>query len=89
MKSWSTPVLASPPRPARPVAFVSDLLTPGQLGGRCLHSSTFQLDVSTLCGLHTSTFRLDVKTVCGLCLEVASAKTSQVELRGGRLLWLQ
>ena len=41
------------------------------------------------CGLQTSTFRLDVSTCCGLCSQVASAKTSQVELRSGRLLWLQ
>ena len=34
VKSWSTPLLASPPRLDRRVVFVSDLLTPGQLGGR-------------------------------------------------------
>jgi len=57
--------------------------------GRCLHSSTFQLNVSIFGGLHPSTFRLDVSIFCGLCWEVSSAKTSQVKLRSGRLLWLQ
>jgi hypothetical protein len=36
--------------------------------GRGLQSSTFQLNVNTLCGLHASTFfRLDVKTFGALC----------------------
>jgi len=61
----------------------------GGTRGRGLHSSTFQHNVSTFCLQQTSTFRLDVSTFCGLCSEVASAKTSQVELRSGRLLWLQ
>jgi len=30
--------------------------------------------------------RLDVSTFCGLCSEVVLAKTSEVELRSGRLL---
>jgi len=46
--------------------------------GRGLHSSAFQLIVSTFCGLQTSTFRLDVSSSCGLCSEVASAKMCQL-----------
>ena len=30
--------------------------------GRGLHSSTFQLNFSTICGLRQSTFQLDVST---------------------------
>jgi len=33
--------------------------------GRGLHSSTLQLNVSTVCGLHASTFRLDVSCFFG------------------------
>jgi hypothetical protein len=39
--------------------------------------------------MQTSTFRLDVSTFRGLSSEGASAETSQVELRSGRLLWLR
>jgi hypothetical protein len=51
----------------------------------------FQLNVSTFCGLHASTFRLDMSTFCWLELywEAALTKSSQAELRSGRLLWLQ
>jgi len=56
--------------------------------GRGLNSSTFQLNVSAFCGQHTSTFPLDVITLFGH-VGRSSAKASQVELRSGRLLWLQ
>jgi hypothetical protein len=57
--------------------------------GRGLHSSTSQLHVSAFCRLHASTSRLDVSTSWRVCWVVASAKTSQAELRSGGLLWLQ
>jgi len=62
-------------------AFCRDLT----LNGRCLHSSTFQLNISTICGLHASTFQFDVITFGELSWrEVALTETSQVEVRSGR-----
>ena len=57
-------------------------------GGGLRHSSTFQLTVTTICGLHASTSRLDVSTP-GLSWEVSWTKTSQAELKSGRWLKLQ
>jgi hypothetical protein len=55
---------------------------------RVLHSSTFQLNVSTFRGLRASTFRWMGADYVEYW-EVSWAKPSQVELRSGPLLWLQ
>jgi hypothetical protein len=74
--------------PQLPADRPNHLLGIGDEPGRGLHPSTLQLIV-TVCGLHASTFRLDASCFHGICWKVPFARTSQVELRSGCLMWLQ
>jgi hypothetical protein len=60
--------------PSDRVASAGVLLTQALRGetidGRGLHSSTYELNVSTLCGLHASTFWTGREQFCGQCWEV-------------------
>jgi len=50
--------------------------------GEQVQSGLVQLDTR---GLHSSTFRLNISTVCGICLVIPVPNTAQAELRSGRV----
>jgi len=56
-----------------------------RVSGFSLHGGGHGPRAPFIRGIHSSTFRLDVSTLCGICWVVSVRKAAQVELRSGRV----